>query len=1668
MASNLERFSGYIGGKVKGAASDFAAGAKASVYSANPAMFGGIESGVTGLKNEFMRARNGDEKRARQERAQKNRERGFQEEQRNEQRYADEQQQKIFKSMDDKLEQILKALLRGKDGGDSLLGGLPLLGLGFKGPGKTPPRVPGVDGKTPPRVSDVDGKKPPRVPDVDGKKPPKIVDPELKKIRLRGLGFFDDIVKSFEKMKTSLFKTSIKFPELERYATSMADDMGKSVKAIGDMSDSIKASRESLLAKFGPQTGKGGKALSGAALDSRLGKLAGEADNLPKLMELPGEGKAGGAVADAAKGGDILDSMSKATKAFSAEGAIGKVFKGLAVFAAGMGKAVAGPLKLLVELTDIGQFAKGIGKVLGPIGIIFGIFDGLMNALDTEGLAETLGKDVGKIGMQERISGFIGGFIGSIGGLFDLVSGLMGIELEGKSIQKKMTDTFTKFFDDIFEELGIIFKAVGEFLQSEPVQIVFDYIKDMTGNFMKGIVSIFKLLAAIVTWDVDKMKSAGIDLSRVITNSFKALGNVIIDAINYLINKFNNLLPGSGIGTIDRFEKSGPVEDWTDRDVDAWLAQNTQAEVSEEQKKQAEKKQRQVDNAQANYIEVLNNQRYYDVDGNVKDDFFGNNRRIIDTAQKKFEEALEAQRLWQSENNIDNTKYDQVLAEQNRRAAAGADPVPSPSPAAGTETSEEGTETSEEGTEKPPEEQPPTKGDTTEQTDAITTATTDVGNIINDGNVEAMDNAAELSEAERLQQEALAVANADHQANLNSEMQRAYHVGVDRMLAGQSELMRSLVGPLLKGEDSGGPLGNIFGSIFGKDSKLGKIGDVLGSFLGKGEGGLFDKISETFGSIKETVSDFTGVFKDFFADAKGSGTDLAGTFGGSFQGNFTGSKLGDLIGSKLSGELGFEGNANSAVYAFAKDLAAPGGGFSNFSETLNHPSFAGGLNAISALWNGAPVSNARGAIGAGLNIYSLIKGGAAGGIIGGGIANLGSRMVASQAAKMYGQQGLAALSQAGMGNAALSGAAKTGLMGKAGSMLGNFGAGMQSGAATGFNLTGGLGQSTVSGTMGAAAGAIGNGMMTYAIANMLSGGYEINKHLNKIAGAVGAFFGPVGSAVVGVVMGGLNRLFGRKAKKVTATGLDIELGTETTGQQYSEWIKKGGKYRSDKKGTDYSAMDQGLIDFFSDAAGELQTGIGKLADVMGMGADDVVGFTKAYKIDLTGMSAKEQQKAIADAMMTYASDAIKMTYGDVSRFAKEGESTLDTFGRMASATENVAYWFDALGYTAEKTNDMFNKMAENDGLFSAGNGMFNFNFEDTPFYKNMISQIGGEAGASALDYEFAGGRGGPNGYGIDIYSLMNARAMAAAASAGATPVEPTEEQKKLAIAGAKANFVEMLGGQQMFGKTMQGYFSTFYSKEEQAEFMARQATIQAKAALDAVEAELESLSDQFSEIDPNVAESLDNIKSQKEVDEAKENYRKAIESAMESGDMALAAELLKSSEVFMQAANLQLQAAEMNGNATKEQVDLFSDMSEFGSGGGGVAQMKDTRTLNEIEETALGQIVGGGLTSNNVSAGEFDTNVGSGVAALAAEGVVEVMNNNSGTGSADNLVVGGTAVENQNVISSNPAIIGSNNMTSNDVINNVNIANVGVRDFNPMLAVNVRGITMGHIGIGSM
>ena len=126
-------------------------------------------------------------------------------------------------------------------------------------------------------------------------------------------------------------------------------------------------------------------------------------------------------------------------------------------------KLLEGPLKFIASLTDVGPLIKGIGKVAGPLGVLIGIYDGLMNALDTEQLQETLGKTDITIG--DRFAGFIGGFIGSIGGLFDLLLGVMGIQYEGESIQDFLTNGITKLASFSFEAIGDYFKLVGAYFE---------------------------------------------------------------------------------------------------------------------------------------------------------------------------------------------------------------------------------------------------------------------------------------------------------------------------------------------------------------------------------------------------------------------------------------------------------------------------------------------------------------------------------------------------------------------------------------------------------------------------------------------------------------------------------------------------------------------------------------------------------------------------------------------------------------------------------------------------------------------------------------------------------------------------------------------------------------------------------------------------------------------------------------------------------------------------------------------------------------------------------------------------------------------------------------------------------------------------------------------------
>lgn len=1449
MASNIEKLGGYIKDKAVSGAQNFAFGAKAAFYSGNPAMFGAIESGISNLKKSFNESKENESKQSRREQAEQRRQRGFQEEQAREQRYNELQQQKIFESMDENIKKILELLGKSSDRGFDASPLLASLGLGSAGLPKPKP--------TDPELRRV-----------------RAIDPEFKKIR--GLGVFDDILKSMSRFRDGLFRTN--------------KGLLKGVSAIEDMSKSLVEQRKVLLERFGPQFSKSGKLLGGAALDSRLGKLAEEAKKLPTLgMDTAGAGAAD----EAAKGFNLAESIGDASKAFSAEGSIGKVFRGIGNFSKGVGAMLAGPLKFVAEITDAAAFAKGIGKVLGPIGVIFGIFDGIMMATDTEKLQKLLGED---IGIQQRISGFIGGFLGSVGGLFDLLAKLMNMDIEGGSIQDRLTSNLTVWFDDIFKELKIIFEGIGTFLQSEPVQIVFEYIKDMGTNFMQGILSIFKLLAGLVTLDTDKMKEAGIDLLGVVKNSFIMLGNAVVDMINYVIRQLNDVLPDSwAIEELGRFTESGPMSSWTEKglidEMDKTRNQYIEAKEWESTRKARDKA------LTDEMAKILDEVKLLDLQIESGEfsasEVFGKKnkkRALLDEYTRMGVERGDARSgSMPTELKEAFDYYNQLMveakvrgdakksgSEQSSSGADGADPVG---------TLQSNTPGAPQPPEPPKEEQPPTLKDTEDQK-------TEIIESNKEGAEEIVDNAAAISESEKAAEDARHAVSMEAAA-ANYRLQEALNAKLNGWLSQQNEMVRALFGLLGRGGgEGGGFLGKISG-LFKGDGPLKGVGDFLGNVFGKGSGGWFDKASGWFGGLKDAFGEITdtfggvgGALEELLGGGSG-GTMIFNTpgFGGPMS---TGNPFMDILGGGISEKLGLSGVGTNAVADLARNFMSSSP--QSFGSVLKgQGGIGGGIGSIMTLKN-ADINTLGGAVSGGLALYQLHKGGGLGNMVIDGVNKFAEKLLENNAESIIGNK------------------LKSFMSGKMGTVVKKFGGAFQA----------------------------------YATAEFLSGGYAVNKHLNKIAAVVSMIPG-VGQ-IAGVVAGVVNRLFGRKPKEYKDYGLDLNMGAQTTGQQYKDWVKKGGVYRSDKKGTDYENLDQEMLDGLSQAAVSVQEGYGALAEVMGMSAESIKGFTKDYKISLKDLSPEEQQKKIAELIQTYAKDAIKASYGNVSRYSLQGEDTLKTFERLASATESVSYWFDALGYSVEETTDMFKKAGEN--LTSGGSGniagdLFNVDWTTSGFYRKAM--MGGREDALTQYNEFmAGGMYDMSNF-VGPYGPMNWM------SGYYTP-ELSEEQKKnqeaLALAGAKANFVQMVGGDEQFAQAMQSYFTGFYSQEEQAEFMARQATKMAQAQLEAVQDQIAQLTNQFEGIDPNLAQKLEGITSREQIEEAKAEYRKAIEAAMESGDMELAAELLKSAEIFVQAGEMQLEAARLRGEAkggfdiSDYQIGVAAVGSAFGInvGAGGIAE----------------------------------------------------------------------------------------------------------------------------------
>jgi len=276
-------------------------------------------------------------------------------------------------------------------------------------------------------------------------------------------------------------------------------------------------------------------------------------------------------------------------------------------------------------------------------------------------------------------------------------------------------------------------------------------------------------------------------------------------------------------------------------------------------------------------------------------------------------------------------------------------------------------------------------------------------------------------------------------------------------------------------------------------------------------------------------------------------------------------------------------------------------------------------------------------------------------------------------------------SMLGFGNAAAS----TGAAGSAGAGLGsllssgmNFlSGGTISGAALNL-VNSGLGQTlglsslqNIGGNMiagptglgsmlGSGMGMLGNGFAGYGISKALSGGYSAGGAVNTIAGIASAI--PGIGPIAGIVGGLVNRAFGRKAKEIKDYGLEGSItGGDATGRTYQDWFQKGGWFRSNKSGTDYSAMADDMAAALDLGAKGVLEQTKAWAAALKLPADSLASVTANFKVKLTD-DEKANKEAIELIFEGYSNALTQRFEAVLAPLQAAGEKVADTMARLAS------------------------------------------------------------------------------------------------------------------------------------------------------------------------------------------------------------------------------------------------------------------------------------------------------------------------------------------------------------------------------------------------------------------
>ena len=226
--------------------------------------------------------------------------------------------------------------------------------------------------------------------------------------------------------------------------------------------------------------------------------------------------------------------------------------------------------------------------------------------------------------------------------------------------------------------------------------------------------------------------------------------------------------------------------------------------------------------------------------------------------------------------------------------------------------------------------------------------------------------------------------------------------------------------------------------------------------------------------------------------------------------------------------------------------------------------------------------------------------------------------------------------------------------------------------------------STMATAAGSIASSVGGFIAGEALRKGISGGYSVSKGFDtfqQIGIAVGtALGGPVLGAITGAAAGVFNRAFGMAPKQAGDSGIRGTLGsTGVDLQNYSQWTQKGGWFRSDKSGTDTSAIGSELNQLLNGAVVSTTASTKAFAAALGQTSTAVDGFTQSINISLKGLDAKQQEAAIGKALGDFADGMAEKIIGTSKTVINEVEKQV---------TEMVTGWSAISGDYGNVTSEL--------------------------------------------------------------------------------------------------------------------------------------------------------------------------------------------------------------------------------------------------------------------------------------------------------------------------------------------------------------------------------------------